>query len=71
MQSIKMEFTEAELIEIEDALEFHDPSDCDDAVTTHRLFYRVGKALGRPWTMRFDSEDAAVAEHMSRRVRTA
>jgi len=71
MTTIKMEFTEAELFEIEEALEYHDPSDYDEAVTTHRLYFRIAKMLGRPWPARFESEDAAVAEHMAGRVKTA
>lgn len=59
-----MQFTLGEMIEIEEALGEHNPSEDDDILDAHRAYWKVAKALKRPWTERFTNADDAAKYHL-------
>ncbi|MGX9221982.1 hypothetical protein ACWV27_26855 (plasmid) [Massilia varians] len=61
----KIDLTIDELTQIEEALEHFDPSDKGDAHATHRAFFKIGQALGRPWTGKHSSAESAADAHVT------
>lgn len=61
---MKMQFTLGELIELEYALADWEPSDDESKLDAHRAFFKVSKALERPWTKRFANADEAAKYHL-------
>lgn len=64
---MKMEFTLGELIELECALADWEPSDDESKLDAHRAYYKVGKALDRPWAKRFANADDAAKYYLEAR----
>lgn len=62
---MKMQFTLGELIELECAMADWNPSDEESKLDAHRAYYKVGKALERPWTNRFANADEAANHYLA------
>lgn len=62
---MKMQFSLGELIELECALADYNPSDDEGAFDAHKAYYKVGKALKRPWTERFANAEDAAKHHVA------
>jgi hypothetical protein len=60
---ITLSFSIEELIELETALEYYNPIEDFKDVAVYRAFYRIAKALERPWVKRYKNEDDAVLAH--------
>jgi hypothetical protein len=43
-------FTDAELVELECCMEFYQPDDPDDRKAAESAYFKLGRALDRPWT---------------------
>lgn len=43
-------FTDAELVELECGMEYYQPSDQEDRKAANSAFFKLGRALDRPWT---------------------
>ncbi|MBM3105761.1 hypothetical protein IIE18_11475 [Pseudomonas sp. V1] len=50
-------FTEAELLEIEEALEGHDSDNAEFKAAIDSAFFKVGLALSRPWALQKQREN--------------